>query len=180
MADLREQLLRAGLVDRKTKQAVDTQVRRAKKKGKANKKRARAQGGAPSPQQDEARRRYERQLAEQAEANRAREAARAEERARKELDGRVRNLVSSCAIEQRRPGPRRFCFVTREQRIRWIYVTAELAWRLERGALAIVEQPGVEQEPFALVPDTAAQRLLQISPESVRFWNRDEPPAATA
>lgn len=181
MANLREQLLRAGLVDKKTKQVMDTQDRRAKKnrKKKRKKNRASADGDGTSASQAEARRRYEQQQAEQAEANRARETARREAQASKELDNRVKDLVSSSAIRQRQPGPRRFCFVTRDQKIRWIYVTAELAWRLERGTLAIVEQPGVGREPFAIVPDTAAKRLLQISLDAVRFWNRDgNPPAA--
>jgi len=38
MADLREQLLRAGLIDKRTKQAADTEARRARKKRKRRKK----------------------------------------------------------------------------------------------------------------------------------------------
>ncbi len=168
MADLRDQLLKAGLIDKKAKQTADTDARRKKKKKKKKKKK----GGGPSPEA-ERQAAWEAQKLAEAEANREREAARQRERERQEHQNRVSNLVKSAALRDVKEGGRRFCYVTREQRVRWIYVTAEVAWKLELGALAIVEQPGEPDETPMLVPRAAAERLRALQPDVVRFWNRD-------
>lgn len=169
MADLRDQLLRAGLVDKKTKQQADTLARRQRKKKKKKKKK----GQAPQSEEDRQREAYEARLAAEAAENRRREATRAQERGATELANRIANLAGSSAVREPRPGPRRFCFVSRQQTIQWFHVSAALAWKLESGQLAIVERPGDTDEPHALVPAPIAARIEQLDPECVRFWNRE-------
>jgi uncharacterized protein YaiL (DUF2058 family) len=118
---------------------------------------------------------WQNRVAEQAEQNRVRAAAAQAEHEAREQRNRLTNLADAWAIRLVKPGNRRFCFVTREQRIRWLWVTAEIAWKLERGALAIVEKPGDPDEPHVLVPRQAAERIRKLDPGCVRFWNPDGP-----
>jgi uncharacterized protein YaiL (DUF2058 family) len=166
MADLRDQLLRAGLVDPKAKQQADTAARRSRKKKKRK-----------GHQAEEERRRqaFETRLASEAEENRRREAERHQEREAHELRNRIANLAGTWAVRETRPGPRRFCFVARTQKISWLDVSAGLGWKLELGQLAIVERPGDADEPHAVVPARIAGRIERLDPECVRFWNRVAP-----
>ncbi len=176
MADLRDQLLRAGLVDKKTKQQADTTARRnRKKKKKKKKKKART-----DDQADKQRQAYEERIATEAAQNRRRDLARNEERAALELRNSVANLTSTWAVRELKPGPRRFCFVSRNRKIQWFDLSPTLARKIEQGQLAIVEHPGVADEPHALVPARIAARIEKLDPEAVRFWNRTpaDPPAA--
>jgi uncharacterized protein YaiL (DUF2058 family) len=168
MADLRDQLLRAGLVDQKAKQQADTAARRKRKKKDKTKK-------GHLAQEEQRRQAFEARLAAEAEENRRREAERHQEREARELRNRVANLAGTWAVRESRPGPRRFCFVTRTQKLNWLDVSAELGWKLELGQLAIVERPGDADEPHAVVPARIAGRIERLDPECVRFWNRAPP-----
>ena len=178
MTDLRDQLLKAGLIDQQTKQQVDTAERRDKKKKKRKKKkkkqRAKEQGSDEQRLQA-----WQDRVAAQAAENRARAAAEHAERESHERRNRLANLVDAWALRITKPGNQRFCFVTREQRIRWLWVTAELAFELERGALAIVDNPGDTDLPHALVPRQAAERIRKLDPEAIRFWNPEGPPSSS-
>jgi uncharacterized protein YaiL (DUF2058 family) len=171
MADLRKQLLKAGLIDKKAKQKADTEARRKKKR-----KRKKGKGGGPDAEERRQQEEYDRVMAEKAEADRAIEKERQEAGAVKERDNRVRNLAGAWAIREAKPGRRRWFFVRRDGIIRWFDVGAELAWRLELGAVAVVERPGDPDEPFAMVPRDVAERISGIEPQFVRFWNREGPP----
>ncbi len=164
MSSLRDQLFKAGLVDKKAKLAAEAEARRKRKKKRKQRR-----------DEEEERRRaaYEAELARQAAENRAREAERRRERERKELENRVRNLARAWAVRQARKGRRRWYFPLPDGRIEWLDVSAELAWQLETGALAVVAVPGDRDEPFALVPRRVAERIEAIAAEFVCFWNRD-------
>lgn len=177
MADLRDQLLRAGLVDSKTKQQADTTARRQRKNKKKKKKKKKEQTPTEQDRQREA---YETRLAVEALENRRREAARAKEREARELESRIANLAGTWAVRELKPGPRRFCFVTRQQKIGWFHVTPPVAWKLESGQLAIVERPGDTDEPHALVPARIAERIEQLDAAYVLFWNREPTTGAPA
>ncbi len=165
MSSLRDQLFKAGLVDKKAKLSAETQARRKRKKKRKQRR-----------DEEEERRRaaYEAELARQAAENRAREEQRRRERERKERDNRIRNLARAWALRQVRKGRRRWYFPLPDGRIGWLDVTAEHAWRLEIGALAVVAVPGDKDEPYALVPRRVAERIEAIAPEFVCFWNRDQ------
>jgi uncharacterized protein YaiL (DUF2058 family) len=165
MADLRDQLLRAGLIDQKTKQQADTAARRKRKK--KNKK------GQAVSTSDRQRQAYDDRIAAEAEDNRHRDAERNREREERELRNRVASLAGTWAVREQRPGPRRFCYVSRERKILWFDLSAALARKLELGLLAIVERPGDADEPHAVVPARIAARIERLSPECVRFWNRE-------
>lgn len=177
MADLRNQLLRAGLVDKKTKQQADTTARRSRKKKRKKKK------GTAVSESERQRQAYDARMVVEAEENRSREAARNQEREAHELANRAANLVRASAVREPKPGPRRFCFVSRQRNIRWFDLSATLARKLELGLLAIVEHPGDADEPHALVPSDIAERMERLDPDLVRFWNREpggaDPPEQT-
>lgn len=167
MADFRDQLLRAGLVDKKTKQQADTAARRNRKKKKKKKK---GKVVSESELQQQA---YDARMVAEAEENRRRDEQRNQEREERELRNRIASLVGRWAVREPRPGPRRFCYVSRERKILWFELSAALARKLELGLVAIVERPGDADEPHAVVPAQIAARIERLDPECVRFWNRD-------
>ncbi len=171
MANIRDQLLRAGLVNKKTKQQADTADRRKRKKKKKKKK---GEGISESERQQQT---YEARIVSEAQENRTRAAARNQEIKSKELVDSAAHLVKTSAVPDPTPGPRRFCFVNRQRKIRWFDLSAPLARKLELGLLAIVESPGDADEPHVLVPADIAERMEALDPELVRFWNRE--PAGT-
>ncbi len=167
MANFRDQLLRAGLVDKKTKQQADTAARRNRKKKKKKKK------GTQVSESEQQRQAHDARMAAEAQENRARAAAMNQEKETLELVNQAASLVKTSAIRDPKPGSRRFCFVSRHRKIRWFDLNAALARKLELGLLAIVESPGQKSEPYALVPADTAKRMEKLDPELVRFWNRE-------
>lgn len=165
MADLRDQLLKAGLVDKRQKQQADASARRTRRKKRKKK------GKGADLEESRQRNAFEARLSAEAEKHRQLERARQLEQERRELERRVDQLAGAAAVRESRPGRRRWCFVTRENRIRWLDVGATIAWQLELGNLAIVERPGNRDEPFAIVPRQTAERIAALDCRYVRFWN---------
>lgn len=162
MQNLRDQLLKAKLIDKKKKRAADQEARSERRK----------KGAAAIAEEEAARRaEHERKQEEQRESDRKRERQR--EAARREREERLalKALVMSQAIRSGRNGPQRFHFVTRSGRIPFLEVTRELALDLERGKVAIVEVPE-EEDRYEVVPVELAKRLGSEAPELVRFSNR--------
>ena len=168
MADLRKQLLQAGLVDKKAKQEADTAARRNRKK-KNKKKQKKGEAVSESERQRQA---YDERIAAEAEENRRRATAAHREREAAERANSAANLAGTWAVREQKPGPRRFCFVSRQQKICWLDLSDALARKLELGVLAIVERPDNADEPHALVPSNIAERMERLDPELVRFWIR--------
>jgi uncharacterized protein YaiL (DUF2058 family) len=131
LGNLRNQLLKAGLVDKKQKVQADTQDRREKKQKGVDQLAA---------EQEAKQRAYEEQKAAEAEAQRQAEAARQAERAQAELENRVRNICDRWAVRPTRPGQRRFYYVQRSGRIAYLLVSDAVLDQLLVGALAIVER----------------------------------------
>ncbi len=201
MQNLRDKLLKAGLVDKKQKTQVDTQDRRDKKQ----------KGAAELAAEEAAKQRLfaEKQAAE-AEAKRRVEAERATERLAHEARVRVRNICAHWAVHQKRPGQRRFYFARRSGVISYVLVSDELVEKLSVGALAIVERlddkeyevavaaarsesprsllaqltrevkgPAVsfsKVESHALLPPEPTERVLATDATAVRFWARTREP----
>ncbi len=204
--NLRDKLLKAGLVDKKQKQQVDTQDRRDKKQKSVEQL---------AQEEAERQRQFAAQQAEEAEANRLREAQRTVDRLQHETWNRVRNICDRWAVRQIKPGARRFHFVQRSGRIGYLLVNDALYDQLLLGALAVVErlppdeiapplreldrsqvrprprrrnlladllrsrpQTGLLQSPetHVLLPPEAAERVLEIDASALRFWARSSQP----
>jgi hypothetical protein len=204
--NLRDKLLKAGLVDKKQKQQVDTQDRREKKQKSVE---------LIAQEEAEKERQFAIQQAAEAEANRQREAQRTIERLQHETWNRVRNICDRWAVRQIKQGTRRFHFVQRSGRIGYILVNDALYDQLLQGALAVVErlppdeiapplrevdrsqvrarprrpnllaellrahkQTGLLQsvETHVLLAPEAAERVQEIDSSAVRFWARSNQP----
>ncbi len=204
--NLRDKLLKAGLVDKKQKQQVDTQDRRDKKQKTVEQL---AQEDA------EKQRQYAQQQVAEAEANRQREAQRTIDRLQHETWNRVRNICDRWAVRQIKQGSRRFHFVQRSGRIGYLLVNDALYDQLLLGALAVIErlppdeiapplreldrsqvrprarrrnllaellrpqsQAGLLQsvETHVLLPPEAAERVQEIDSSAVRFWAKSSQP----
>jgi hypothetical protein len=90
-----------------------------------------------------------------------------------EHDQQLRELVLSAQIPIE-AGERTFYFVTRKNRLRRLELSSEQADALEQGALAVVERPDPAQIEHALVPAPLALELLATHPKAVRFLSRPE------
>lgn len=141
LGNLRNQLLKAGLVDKKQKVQADTQDRREKKQKGVDQLVA---------EQEAKQRAFEEQKAAEAEAQRQAEAERQAERAQAELANRVRSICDRWAVRPSRPGQRRFYYVRRSGHIAYFLVSDAVLDQLLVGALAIVEKlPSAEIEALA-------------------------------
>ena len=154
MQDLREKLLKAGLV---TKDQAE-RVTASKPAPRPGAPRA-APGSIPKLPP----------LAGSPEANRQ------QARAQLELDRTVREkvLAAEVALE---PGPVTFHFVTRKQKLRRLDLSAAQAKALEDGLLAVVERPDPDRIEHALVPAAVAEELAGLSSRAVRFLARPGAP----
>lgn len=195
--NLRDKLLKAGVVDKKQKQQADTQDRRDKKQKTAD------QLAVEEAERQQA---FALQKATEAELARQREAERAEHRQRHEALNRVRNICDRWAVRPLRAGSRRFHFVQRSGRIGHLMVTDAHFDQLLLGALAVVERLPPEEispplcevlaakprkksvlsdllrlkdglalglgstETHVLLPPDAAERVALIDPTALRFW----------
>lgn len=166
-SSLRDQLLKAGLVDEKRAQEVE---REKKRKAKAARK-ARKSGRPAEPTAGElaarkAREERERQARRSRELNRAR----AEERARRELRAQVAVLVEKGA-QSLEDGQIRYHF-TENKRIKRLYVTRAQQQGLARGDLGIVRWEGRHH----LVPADVAEKIKEKAPDVFVFLPEPERP----
>lgn len=176
IGNLRDKLLKAGVVDKKQKQQADLQDRRDKKQ------KSHAELAA---EEAERQRQFEERKAQEAEAQRKLEAEREAQREQHELAYRVRNICDRWSVRQRQKGdkggkgeksaPRRFYFVKRSQHIGYFTVSDQVYDQLLQGALAIVER-AVDEDSHVLLPPEPAERVQELAPSAVRFWARRETP----
>lgn len=201
--NLRDKLLKAGLVDKKQKVLADTQDRREKKQRGADELAA---------AEAEKQRLFAEKQAQEAEEQRLAELAKAAERAEREAAHRVRNICDRWAVRVTRPGQRRFYFVQRSGRVGYLWLPDALCDQLCLGALAIIERmPSAEiaelasrprpqarkprsllqqligqvkkgqmqvvsEETHVLLAPEPTERILAIDPSAVRFWARSQKP----
>ncbi|RME27620.1 MAG: DUF2058 family protein [Deltaproteobacteria bacterium] len=186
MQNLRDKLLKAGLVDRKRKKRIEHQQRVARKTQpdrleqekklleqrvaeQQERKRERDRRLAEE-QKLEAKRRYERLIKQREEEARRRRAE--SERLWRQV--KARSLAEASMFLPAREGPVEFHFVSRSGGIRSLKVSTRIAHDLSRGALAIVQLPGWGNARFGLVRRDIAERLLEADPSLVRFFARSE------
>ena len=105
----------------------------------------------------------------------SREAQRLESKKQQELARALRELVlgNQVPIDV---GASVFYFMTRKGKLRRLELTEAQAKQLEDGTLAVVERPEPAQIEHSLVPAAAAEQMYALSQKSVRFLNRKDAP----
>jgi uncharacterized protein YaiL (DUF2058 family) len=166
MQNLRDKLLKAGLVTEK--QA--NEATRSNKQPKQSHKQREQQISIEEQQRQEAFRLREAEVAEE----RRKEAAKvAEAKMQSERARRLRQLVESHRIRGDK-GEVSFHYVRRSGKIGRLDVSTDLQTKLESGAAAVVEDPG--SPDCAVVLADAAKRIYEVDPQAIRFWFGPEKP----
>ncbi|HEX4382385.1 MAG TPA: DUF2058 family protein [Myxococcales bacterium] len=167
MQNLRDKLLKAGLVSEKQAQ----QAARDQKPPKQATHRVREE--QISAEEQQRRDAFALREAEQSEERRKEAAKVAEARMQSERARRLRQLVESNRIADKK-GEVTFHYVRRSGKIGRLDMSAELQQKLESGAAAVVEDPG--SPDCAVVMADAARRIYEVDPHAIRFWFGPEKP----
>ncbi len=181
MQNLRDKLLKAGLVDKKSRRKADHQAREKKaldrKKGtKADK--IRDQKDREYDQKLEAKRLQDRQRSlnvnlEQSEQQKKKAARQEEETRLLREQALVADLLIKNMFFPERTASEAFHFVSRSGAIRGLQVSSSIAQDLSCGDLAIAQLPGQGPERFGLVRKDIAQKILQADKSLIRFFITD-------
>jgi uncharacterized protein YaiL (DUF2058 family) len=165
MQNLRDQLLKTGIINKKQKRQAEQTKRRERKqhqKGKFD--------DIAKAQQKQA---YEAKLAAERAANRERAADQRTQQEAKERRLQIRHIIDYWQTSDDPTGDRRWYFITPRNTISHLYVSDPLAAQLTAGDLAIVERPDDPDRPYALVEREAATLIARIDPQYVRFHNQE-------
>lgn len=174
MQNLRDKLLKAGVVSEKDVEEAERKKRDERPRPAARVRPAAAQPGSPGSEEERQRREaFAARAAELAEERRKEAARRAEAQMQSERAHAVRRLVEEHRIREK-AGEASFHFVKRSGKIGKLLLSPETAKLLEAGSAALVEDPG-QPEP-AVLPSAAAQRVYAIDPRAIRFWNGPQKP----
>jgi len=166
MQNLRDQLLKTGLISKGQKQQVEQEKRRERKQLK--------KGEADELAQEQQRRAYEARLEAQRVADRERAAAQRTQFEAKEKLLRIQHIADYWRLSEEPSGTRRWYFVTRNNVLTYLYVSEPLGLQLSTGALAIVERPDEFEEPrYVLIEREAAELIARVDPMYVRFHTTD-------
>jgi uncharacterized protein len=165
MQTLKDQLLKARLVNKKQARKVEHEEReRRQKLGRVAIEREKAL------RREELEEKERRRKEEQQRLNQLRK----EEAAARGGLARVRSLVLGSSLLKHGFGTESFHFVASNGSLPCLEVSREMAARLETGKAAIVELPGECFPEFFIVPPDVAEQVRQAAPEAIRFWNRGE------
>jgi len=163
MQNLRDQLLKTGLISKGQKQQVEQEKRRERKQLK--------KGQADELAQEQQRRAYETRLEAQRVADRERATAQRAQFEAKEKLFRIQHITDYWRLEEP-AGTLRWYFMTRNNVVKYLSVSEPLALQLSTGALAIVERPDEFEEPrYVLIEREAAELVACVDPTYVRFHN---------
>lgn len=166
MQNLRDQLLKTGLITKGQKQQVEQDKRRERKqlkKGEADET-ARAQ-------QQQA---YEARLEAQRAADRQRAAKQQELLEAKEKLLRIRHIIDYWQLPEEPSGTRRWYFTAQNNSLQYLYVSEPVALQLSTGTLAIVACPDAFEEPrYLLIDGDAAALVARLDPTYVCFHNTE-------
>ena len=168
MQNLRDKLLKAGLVTEKQAQEA------AREKRPPKKHREREQ--VESAEERQRREAFAAHEAELAEARRKEAAKVAEARMQSERARRLRQIVESNRIDD--PGASMFHYVRRNGKIGRLALGLETQKLLESGGAAVVEDPG--SPDCAVVPAEAAKKIHEVDPQAIRFWHGPDKPIGFA
>lgn len=159
MGSLQEELMKARLVDKKQRKKAAHEKRVHKSAvGQEGLEKERLENERQRLAQAEEKRLKDQTL--DAERQKARDAA--------DDENRLPALISGALLKGGTGGPRRFCYVNRRNRVPFLEVNDDVARRLTRGELAIIE---TEDGKVGLVPGAAAREIAELDKEIVRFWN---------
>jgi uncharacterized protein YaiL (DUF2058 family) len=179
-------LLKAGLVDKKSKKRADhrARVKRTEKKKKGvDEEKEQEKKTREYEEKEEKRRRKDKEreqarLQEQQERERKlakeqahKEAEKREESEQLQQERRARDLLQASMFLPQAEGPVAFNFVSRSGGIRKLQVTTRIAHDLRSGQLAIAQLPGAER--FGLVRRDVAEQLMAVDASLVRFFVTD-------
>jgi len=165
MQNLRDQLLKKGLISKGQKQQVEQEKRRERKQLK--------KGEADALAQEQQRRAYEARLEAQRVADRERAAAQRTQFEAKEKLLRIQHITDYWRLEEP-TGTLRWYFMTRNNVVKYLSVSEPLGLQLSTGALAIVERPDeLEESRYVLIEREAAELVAHVDPTYVRFHNTD-------
>jgi len=186
--DLRDKLLKAGLIDKKAKKRADHRARLKRtedqKKG-VGEETVREQKDRAFDEKFEVQRRSdkERERArhqeqkererQQAAERRGKAAAEKQESARLRQKHKARELLQASWFMPQEPGTVAFHFVSRSGGIRKLHVSTRIAHDLNSGQLAVAQLPGSGEESFGLVRRDVAEQLQANDPALVRFFVSD-------
>jgi uncharacterized protein YaiL (DUF2058 family) len=165
MQNLRDKLLKAGLVS-------EHQAKEAAREQKAPKQPHRAREEQISAEEKQRHDAFALREAEQADERRKEAAKVAEARMQSERARRLRQLVESHRVVEK--GEVTFHYVRRSGKIGRLDVSTGLQQKLESGAAAVVEDPG--SPDCAVVLAEAAKRVYEVDPNAIRFWFGPEKP----
>jgi len=165
MQNLRDQLLKTGLISKGQKQQVEQDKRRERKQLK--------KGQADELAREQQRQAYEAKLEAQRVVDRERAAAQRAQLEAKEKLFRIRQITDYWRLEEP-TGTRRWYFMTRNNEVKYLYISEPLGLQLSTGALAIVERPDeFEEARYVLIEREAAELVARVDPTYVRFHNID-------
>ena len=166
MQNLRDQLLKTGLISKGQKQQVEQDKRRERTQLK--------KGQADELVQAQQRQAYEAKLEAQRAADRQRAAEQHELLEAKEKLLRIRHIIDYWKLSEEPSGTQRCYFVTQTNIVKYLYVSEPIVLQLSTGTLAIVEYPGEFEEPrYLLIEGDAAALVAHIDPTYVRFHNTE-------
>lgn len=157
---LRDQLLKAGLVDEK----------RAKQVGQEQRRQSKQQPGKGKAEAEAARRRAQQAQAEKAARDRELNRQQQEEAQRKALRAQIKQLIEQNRLPKR-DGEIAYNF-TDGQKVKRIYVSEPVRQQLGSGAAVVVKLHG----QYDIVPAAIADKIRERDPACI--VTRDEPAAA--
>ena len=178
MNSLRDKLLKAGLVTEEEAKRAESERKRPKssKKGRTGSQSKRSgplskeQRLSPEELAAAEARRLERAKREELERERLENKKRAEEQKAKAQD--IRRIAEFLAVDVK--GETVFHFTTRRKKLQRMLLSDEAVASLERGELAIIDNPLPHALEYVVVPREGAEAALKIDPRSLRFYNRSE------
>jgi uncharacterized protein YaiL (DUF2058 family) len=157
MQNLRDKLLKAGLVTEDQAKAVERPPKKQQ----------------PSAAERQAQEAFRAREAELAEERRKEAAKQAEARMQSERARKLRALVEEHRLREP-PGEVAFHSVKRSGKIGRVAISAETAKKLESGNAAVVDDPG--SPDAAVVSAEAAKQVYAVDPAAIRFWSGPEKP----
>jgi uncharacterized protein YaiL (DUF2058 family) len=167
---LRDQLLKAGLVDKKKVRQTNRQLKNQRKQHQGDRKSKKALA-REAKAAEEAR---AAELAAKVEAQRERQRA---IREREEQSRAVQSWLRTHRVPMREGNQLFFHRSARGRVLQRCMFPESIVLELRRGRLAVAwDGPSSSVAEYVLLPDLTARRLLELAPERILFFNQEPPP----
>jgi uncharacterized protein YaiL (DUF2058 family) len=180
MQNLRDQLMKAGLVSKEQSDKAEAETARKKEEARKAREQRPAQASSRPPPRHHGHSgssppKYEAPIPKLPPMPGSKAHQRLEALRQVELDRRIRELVRSQEVLPE-IGDVRFHFMTRKGKLRRLEISSAQQKLLEEGKLAIAERPEPAMIEHSIIPREIAEQLITLSEKSVRFYNRDGKP----